>query len=154
MVLCLWCCCVITFIFASLIHVHRSSCHPWYIHEIHWVHIHAIGVPRIMSRAKSRKAWTLKLESVREPEVQSDEAGGDVGTVLEAEPWTIFFRLRQTPEHYKPPTFKVIIYIYTCYICIVVLLYRSWLETLAALITLLVQQIEPWILCRQDRMYT
>jgi hypothetical protein len=148
--LCLWCCYVITFMFSSLIHVYKSSCHPWCIHEIHWVHIHAIGVPRIVSRARSRKAWTPKLKSVREPEVQSNEAGEDVGTVLEAEPWTIFFRLRQALEHYKPPTFKAIIYIYIyiCCICIVVLHYWSWLETLAALITLLVQQFEPWILCR------
>jgi hypothetical protein len=65
-----------------------------------------------MLRVKSHKAWTPKLESVREPEVQSDEAREDVGTVLEAEPWTIFFRLRQAPEHYKSPTFKAIIYIY------------------------------------------
>jgi hypothetical protein len=56
------------------------------MHEIHWVHIHAIGVPRIVSRAKSRWAWNLKLKSVQEPEVQSDEAGEGVGIVLEAEP--------------------------------------------------------------------
>jgi hypothetical protein len=49
------------------------------------MHIHAIGVPRIVSRAKSRWAWNPKLESVLESEVQSDEAGKDVGTVLEAE---------------------------------------------------------------------
>jgi hypothetical protein len=62
-----------------------------------------------------------------------------VGIVLEAEPLSIFFRLRQAPEHYKPPTFKEIIYIQV--ICIVALRDMSWLETLAALITLLVQQI-------------
>jgi hypothetical protein len=39
-----------------------------------------------MLRAKSRGVWNLKLKSVREPEVQSDEAGEDVGIVLEAEP--------------------------------------------------------------------
>jgi hypothetical protein len=67
-------------------HVHKSLCHPWCIHEIHWVHIHVIGVPRIVSRAKSCWAWNPKLESVREPEVQSDEAGEGMGIVLEAEP--------------------------------------------------------------------
>jgi hypothetical protein len=30
--------------------------------------------------------WNLKLKSVREPEVQSDDAGKDVEIVLEAEP--------------------------------------------------------------------
>jgi hypothetical protein len=50
------------------------------------VHIHAIGVPRIVLQAKSRWAWNLKLKSVQEPEVQSDEAGEDMGTVLEAGP--------------------------------------------------------------------
>jgi hypothetical protein len=50
------------------------------------MHIHAIGVPRIVLRAKSRWAWKPKLKSVREPEVQSDEAGKDVETVLEADP--------------------------------------------------------------------
>jgi hypothetical protein len=49
------------------------------------VHIHAIGVPRIVSRAKSRWAWNLKLKSVQEPEVQSGEAREDVGAVLEAD---------------------------------------------------------------------
>jgi hypothetical protein len=49
------------------------------------MHIHAIGVPRIMSRAKSLWAWNPKLESVREPEVQSGEAGKDVETVLEVD---------------------------------------------------------------------
>jgi hypothetical protein len=77
--------------------------------------MHAIGAPNIVMTVKLRKAWTPKLESVREPEVQSDEAREDVGTVHEAEPWTIFFRLRQAPEHYKPPTFKAIIYIYVLY---------------------------------------
>jgi hypothetical protein len=50
------------------------------------MHIHAIGVSRIVSQARSRWAWNLKLESVLEPEVQSDEAGEDVKTVLEADP--------------------------------------------------------------------
>jgi hypothetical protein len=68
-----------------------------------------------MLTIKLRKAWTPKLESIREPEVQSNETEEDVGTVLEAELGSIFFRLRQAPEHYKPSTFKAIIYIYTCY---------------------------------------
>jgi hypothetical protein len=63
----------------------NHSCHPWCIHKIHRVHIYAIGVSRIVSRAKSRWAWNLKLKSVQEPEVQSGEAGEDVGTVLEAD---------------------------------------------------------------------
>jgi hypothetical protein len=50
------------------------------------MHIHAIGVPRIVLRAKSRWTWNPKLKSVREPEVQSDEARKDVETVLEADP--------------------------------------------------------------------
>jgi hypothetical protein len=49
------------------------------------VHIHAIGAPRIVLQAKSRWAWNPKLKSVQEPEVQSDEAGKDVGTILEAD---------------------------------------------------------------------
>ncbi len=80
------------------------------------MHIHAIGVPRIVLQAKSRWAWNLKLKSVQKPEVQSDEAGEDVETVLEAEPRSLFFRLRQAPEHYKPPTFKAIILIYMLYV--------------------------------------
>jgi hypothetical protein len=50
------------------------------------MHMHAIGVPRIVLQVKSHWAWNPKWKSVREPEVQSDEAGGDVETVLEAEP--------------------------------------------------------------------
>jgi hypothetical protein len=50
------------------------------------MHIHAIGVPRIVLRAKSRWVWNPKLKSVRELEVQSDEAGEGVGTVPKAEP--------------------------------------------------------------------
>jgi hypothetical protein len=69
-----------------------------------------------MSRAKSHWTWNLKLKSVQEPEVQSDKAGKDVGNVLEAEPRSLFFRLRQAPEHYKPPIFKAIIYIYMLYV--------------------------------------
>jgi hypothetical protein len=49
------------------------------------MHIHAIGVPRIVIRAKSRWTWNLKLESVLEPEAQFDEAGEGVGTILEAD---------------------------------------------------------------------
>jgi hypothetical protein len=80
------------------------------------MHIHAIGVPRIVLQAKFHWAWNPRLKSVRELEVQSDEAGEDVGTVLEAEPRSLFFRLRQAPEHYKPPTFKAIIFIYMLYV--------------------------------------
>jgi hypothetical protein len=50
------------------------------------MHIHAIGVPRIVLQAKFRWAWNPKLKSVRELEVPSDEAGEDVGIVLEAKP--------------------------------------------------------------------
>jgi hypothetical protein len=49
------------------------------------MHIHAIGVLRIVSQARSRWAWNPKLESIQEPEVQSDEAGKDVETVLEGD---------------------------------------------------------------------
>jgi hypothetical protein len=69
-----------------------------------------------MLTVKFCKAWTSKLESIREPEVQSDEAGEGVRIVLEAEPWYIFFRLRQALEHYKPPTFKAIVFIYMLYV--------------------------------------
>jgi hypothetical protein len=50
------------------------------------MHIHAIGVPRIVLQAKFRWAWNLKLESVQEPEAQSDKAGKGVETVLKADP--------------------------------------------------------------------
>jgi hypothetical protein len=50
------------------------------------MHIHAIGVPRIVLQVKFRWVWNPKLKSVREPEVQSDEAGEGVEIVLEAEP--------------------------------------------------------------------
>jgi hypothetical protein len=63
------------------------------------------------------------LESVRELEAQSDEPGGDVGAIHEAEPKVFLCWLRQAPEHYKPPTFKEINYI--CYIHIVALSGRS-----------------------------
>jgi hypothetical protein len=103
------------------------SSHPWCIHEIHLVHIHAIGVLRIVVRAKLRKTWTPKLESIREPEVQSEETWGNAGTVREARPKAVLVYLRQAPEHYKPPTFKqLIIYV----ICIVALSGRSCLEPL------------------------
>jgi hypothetical protein len=103
---------------ASFIHVHTSSCPPWCIHEIYLVHIHAIGVPRIIVWAKLRKAWTPKLESVREPEVQSDGTVGNAGAVREAEPEAVLVCLRQAPEHYKTPTFKAINYICYMYCCI------------------------------------
>jgi hypothetical protein len=66
-------------------------------------------------------------------------------------PWAILFCERQAPEHYKPPTFKAINYI--CYMCIVALSGRSWLEPLAALYHSLSRYMNPWILCRQDRFY-
>jgi hypothetical protein len=50
------------------------------------MHIHAIGVLRIVLQAKFRWVWNPKLKSVREPEVQSDDAGKDVETILEADP--------------------------------------------------------------------
>jgi hypothetical protein len=126
--LCLWCCYVITFIFASFIHVHKSSCYLWCIHEIHLVHIHAIGVPRIVSRAKSHKAWTPKLGSIQEPKVPSDEAREDAGAVREAEPEAFLWRLRQAPKHYKTPYFsKQILYMCYMYCCIT---YRSWVKPL------------------------
>jgi hypothetical protein len=61
------------------------------------MHIHAIGVPRIVSRAKSRWAWKPKLESVQEPEAQSDETGEDVGIVLEAEPLIPLLSVKASP---------------------------------------------------------
>jgi hypothetical protein len=113
---------------ASFIHVHTSSCPPWYIHEIHLVHIHAIGVLRIVVPEKLRKAWTPKLESIRGQEAQSDGTRGDEGTVAE----------RWTPNH--PRTVKaspgallslllskqLIIYV----ICIVALSGRNCFEPL------------------------
>jgi hypothetical protein len=69
-------------------------------------------------RVKLHKAWPVKLESVREPEVQSDKPGGNAGAVHEAKPEAVLVRLRQAPEHYKPPTFKAINYIYYIYCCI------------------------------------
>jgi hypothetical protein len=125
LVLCSWRCNILTFIFTSFMHVHKSSCLRC-IHKIHLMHIHAIGVPRIVIRAKSRWAWNLKLNSVREPEVQSDETGEDVGIVLEAEPRSLFFRLRQATEHYKPPTFKAIIYIYRLYVLLHYMIGVGW----------------------------
>jgi hypothetical protein len=115
------------YIYLRIIHAcHKSSCHPWCIHEILWVHIHAIGVPRIVLQEKFRWAWNPKLKSVWGPEVQSDEAGEDVGTILKANPWSIFFRLRQAPEHYKPPTFKAIIYLYMLYVLLHYVIGIDW----------------------------
>jgi hypothetical protein len=135
----------------SFIHAHKFIMS----HLVHtWnslVHIHAIGVPRIMIWVKSHKAWTPEVESVREPEVQSDKTGGDVGAVREAEPKVFLCQLRQALEHYKPPTFKAINYI--CYIYIVALSGKSRLEPLAALYHSLSRYMNPWILCRQDRLY-
>jgi hypothetical protein len=79
-----------------------------------------------MSTVKLHKAWTPKLESIREPEVQSDEAGEGVGIVLEAEPWSIFFQLMQAPEHYKPPIFKAIIYMYMLYVLLHYVIGVGW----------------------------
>jgi hypothetical protein len=67
---------------------------------------------------KLRKAWLVKLESIREPEVQSEETVGNVGAIREAKPEATFICLRQAPEHYKPPTFKAINYICYIYCCI------------------------------------
>jgi hypothetical protein len=67
---------------------------------------------------KLHKAWPVKLESIRELEAQSDETGGDVGVVREAEPKVFLCWLRQASEHYKPPTFKAINYICYMYCCI------------------------------------
>jgi hypothetical protein len=69
-------------------------------------------------RVKLLKVWLLKLESIREPKVQSDEPGGNTGAVREAEPEAVLIRLRQAPEHDKPPTFKAINYICYIYCCI------------------------------------
>jgi hypothetical protein len=51
----------------------------------------------------------------------------------------IFIRERQVPEHSKPHTLRKQ-WVYMCYLCIVALSYRSWLETLAALICPLLVQ--------------
>jgi hypothetical protein len=83
----------------------------------------------------------VKLESVQEPEVQSNELRGNAGAVREAEPEAILVWLRQALEHYKPPTFKAINYIYV--ICIVPLNGRSWIETLAALYRSLSRYMNP-----------
>jgi hypothetical protein len=80
--------------------------------------MHAIGVPRNVTNVKLGKAWPVKLESIRELEVQSNKTVGNAGTVRETEPETILFCLRQAPEHYKPPTFKAINYICYMYYCI------------------------------------
>jgi hypothetical protein len=127
-----------------------SLCCPWCIHEINLVHIHAIGVPRIMIPVKSRKAWDPKLESIWELEVQSVEPGGDVGTVREAKPEAILRRLRQALEHYKTPTLQSNYYIYV--ICIVALsIGVGWNPCCITIIPCLA--IWTWILCRQDRIY-
>jgi hypothetical protein len=127
-----------------------SSCHPWCIQKIHLVHIHAIGVLRIVIWVKSCKVWALKLESIQEPEVQSFEPRGDVGTVREAGPEAILRRLRQAPEHYKTPTFQRNYYIYV--ICIVALsIGVGWNPCCITIIPC--PTIWTWIQCRQDRIY-
>jgi hypothetical protein len=73
---------------------------------------------RIMSEVL--QGVTLKLESVWESEVQSDEAGGDAGVVREAWPEAFLCRLRQALEHYKTPYFSKQI-LYMC--CMYLLLY-------------------------------
>jgi hypothetical protein len=104
------------------------SSHPWCIHEVDPMHMHAIGAPRNVTKVKFHKTYLVKLEPVREPEVQSDGTGGDVGATRESRAQSLrLCRLRQVPEHYKPPTFKVINYV--C-ICIVALGGRSCLEPL------------------------
>jgi hypothetical protein len=80
--------------------------------------MHAIGAPRNMMKVKFHKTYPVELEPVREPEVQSDETGGDVGIVREAKLKVFLYQLRQAPEHYKPPTFKAINYICYMYCCI------------------------------------
>jgi hypothetical protein len=93
--------------------------HPWCIHEVDPMHMHAIGAPRNMTKVKFHKVYPVELEPVRELEVQSDGIRGDVGAIREAEP-KVFHpcRLRQAPEDYKPPTFKAINYICYMYCCI------------------------------------
>jgi hypothetical protein len=70
-----------------------------------------------MTNVNLRKPWPVKLE------VQNDKPRGNAGAVREAEPEAVLVRLRQAPEHYKPPTFKAINYIYV--ICIIALSGRS-----------------------------
>jgi hypothetical protein len=94
------------------------SSHPWRIHEVDPMHMHAIGAPRNMMKVKFHKTYLVELEPVRESEVQSDETGGGAGATREAEPKLFLCRLRQAPEHYKPPTFKAINYICYMYCCI------------------------------------
>jgi hypothetical protein len=45
--------------------------------------MHAIGVPRNVTWVKFHKAWLVKLEPVREQEVQSEEAGEGEGTLFD-----------------------------------------------------------------------
>jgi hypothetical protein len=39
---------------------------------------------------------------------------------------SLFFRLRQAPEHYKPPTFKAIIYLYMLYVLLHYVIEVGW----------------------------
>jgi hypothetical protein len=50
------------------------------------MHMHAIGAPRNVTKVKFNQAYPVKLEPVREPEVQSNGTGGDTGAISEAEP--------------------------------------------------------------------
>jgi hypothetical protein len=62
---------------------------------------------------KSHKAWTLKLESVQEPEVQSDETGGDTGAIREVEPEAVLVRF---PRALQASYIKMQLIIYVIYV--------------------------------------
>jgi hypothetical protein len=64
----------------SYISAYLSS-HPWCIHEVDSMHMHAIGVPRNVTNVKLRKTYPVELEPARGQEAQSIETRGDEGIV-------------------------------------------------------------------------
>jgi hypothetical protein len=119
-----------------------SSCHPILlcIHDINSMHMHAIGVPEGVT--------LVEFEGTCPNERGASSSTGGLATISRehqggsawvSESWTFSLCKRQAPEHSKPPTLRKQ-WVYICYICIVALSYRSWLETLTALICPLLVQ--------------
>jgi hypothetical protein len=60
-----------------------KSSHPWCIHEVDPMHMHAIGASRNVTKVKFHKTYPVELEPVQGQEVQSNRTGGGEGTVAE-----------------------------------------------------------------------
>jgi hypothetical protein len=119
-----------------------------YIHHIHLLHIHAMGVPEDVTLLEF-DGTSQKAPKVQQPKPEAQ----DVQLTRRSGGWVpgsqaVQLCERQAPEHYKPPNFWNIIKYYV--ISIVALSDRCWMKTLVALISNPCPDTTIWILSSSE----